>query len=130
MAVVDLTPDVLVIADEARVVALAGIMGGEGSGISDNTRHLFLECAFFSPLTITGKARRYGLHTDASHRYERGVDPRLQRRATERTTELLLDIVGGEAGPHFGGRRRSSRTDATLRYFESITHRAFAWTTD
>ena len=97
--VVDLTPDVLVIADEARVVALAGIMGGEGSGISDNTRHLFLECAFFSPLTITGKARRYGLHTDASHRYERGVDPQLQRRATERATELLLDIVGGEAGP-------------------------------
>jgi phenylalanyl-tRNA synthetase beta chain len=97
--VVDLTADVLVIADEARVLALAGVMGGEGSGISDSTQHLFLECAFFAPLAIIGKARRFGLHTDASHRYERGVDPQLQRRAVERATALLLDIVGGEAGP-------------------------------
>jgi phenylalanyl-tRNA synthetase beta chain len=97
--VITLTPDVLVIADEVRAVALAGIMGGEGSGIADDTQHLFLECAFFAPLDIAGKARRFGLHTDASHRYERGVDPQLQRKATERATALLLDIVGGEPGP-------------------------------
>ena len=94
-----LSSDTLVIADQAGPVAMAGIMGGQGTAVSNETRDVFLECAFFSPLAIAGRARSYGLHTDASHRYERGVDYQLQLRATERATQLLLDIVGGEAGP-------------------------------
>lgn len=94
-----LRDDTLVIADASKVVALAGIMGGEHSGVADDTTDVLLECAFFTPTAITGKARSYGLHTDSSHRYERGVDPQLQRRAMERASRLLLDIAGGEAGP-------------------------------
>ncbi len=93
-----LNEDTLLIADEQGPLALAGIMGGEKSGVQDNTADLFLECAYFAPLTIAGKARSYGLHTDSSHRYERGVDPQLQHRAMERATQLLVDIVGGKAG--------------------------------
>jgi len=89
----------LVIADHNRALALAGIMGGENSGVSANTQNVFLESAFFTPELIAGRARRYGLHTDASHRYERGVDWQLQQQAIERATELLCQIVGGEAGP-------------------------------
>jgi len=94
-----LTPDTLVIADHQKALAMAGIMGGEGSGISAETRHLFLEAAFFAPELMAGRARYYGLHTDASHRYERGVDPELAYRAVERATQLFLECVGGEAGP-------------------------------
>lgn len=89
----------LVIADRSGPVALAGIMGGERTAVDDATRNLFLECAFFSPDSIAGRARRYGLHTDSSHRFERGVDFELQARAMQRATRLLLDIVGGEPGP-------------------------------
>lgn len=96
---VTLTNDVLVIADEVKPLAMAGIFGGQGSGVTANTRHIFLESAFFAPSAIAGRARRYGLHTDASHRYERGVDPELQRTAMERATALLLEICGGEPGP-------------------------------
>ncbi len=96
---VTLEADVLVIADHARAVAMAGIMGGEGSGCTDATRDVFLESAFFSPTSISGRARRYGLHTDSSPRFERGVDPALQVRAIERATRLLVDIAGGEPGP-------------------------------
>ncbi|WP_241623768.1 phenylalanine--tRNA ligase subunit beta [Rosenbergiella epipactidis] len=96
---VTLTDDVLVIADNEKALAMAGIFGGEESGISSSTQHVLLECAFFSPLAITGRARRFGLHTDASHRYERGVDPAGQYAAMERATELLLAICGGQAGP-------------------------------
>ena len=78
---------------------MAGIMGGKGSGISDSTTDIFLESAFFNPLAITGKARNFGLHTDSSHRFERGVDPELQELAIERATELLISIAGGQAGP-------------------------------
>lgn len=74
-------------------------MGGEHSGVSAQTRDLFLESAFFDPIALAGKARGYGLHTDASHRFERGVDFELARQAMERATALLLEIVGGEAGP-------------------------------
>lgn len=91
--------DTLLITDASGPLALAGIMGGEHSGVIDTTRDVFLECAFFDPLAIAGRARRYGLHTDSSHRYERGVDPQLQATAMERATRLLLDICGGEAGP-------------------------------
>ncbi len=94
-----LSPDNLVIADERRPLALAGIMGGKDSGVTDSTRDVFLECAFFSPLAIAGKARAFGLHTDSSHRFERGVDYELQHRAMERATALLLEIAGGRPGP-------------------------------
>ncbi|WP_395840119.1 phenylalanine--tRNA ligase subunit beta [Edwardsiella tarda] len=94
-----LASDTLVIADHQQPLALAGIFGGEHSGVNDETRDVLLECAYFNPLAITGRARRYGLHTDASHRYERGVDPQLQQRAMERATELLLALCGGQAGP-------------------------------
>ena len=96
---VELDDDVLVIADEAQALAMAGIMGGEASAVGDATTNIFLESAFFSPLSIAGRARRFGLHTDSSHRFERGVDPRLQARAMERATALLQEIVGGEVGP-------------------------------
>jgi phenylalanyl-tRNA synthetase beta chain len=96
---IELDDDVLVIADHAGPKAMAGIMGGEHSGVRAETRDVFFESAFFSPTAVAGRARRYGLHTDASHRYERGVDPELPRVALERATRLLLDIAGGEAGP-------------------------------
>ncbi|TWC35042.1 phenylalanyl-tRNA synthetase beta subunit [Pseudomonas sp. SJZ079] len=96
---VSLRADTLVIADHQRVLAIAGVMGGEHSGVSGKTRDLFLESAFFDTIAIAGKARTYGLHTDSSHRFERGVDWQLAREAMERATGLLLDIVGGEAGP-------------------------------
>ncbi|AHF74167.1 phenylalanyl-tRNA synthetase subunit beta [Candidatus Sodalis pierantonius str. SOPE] len=96
---VTLSPDTLVIADHGKALVMAGIFGGGASGISPTTRDVVLECAFFQSLAITGRARRYGLHTDASHRYERGVDPALQPRAMERATALLLAICGGQPGP-------------------------------
>ncbi|MCF6435739.1 phenylalanine--tRNA ligase subunit beta [Pseudoalteromonas sp. MMG022] len=94
-----LNPTTLLIADDKKALAMAGIFGGEGSGVTQSTQDILLESAFFSPLAIAGQARSYGLHTDASHRYERGVDYKLQRDAMERATALLLDIVGGQAGP-------------------------------
>jgi len=96
---VTLSEDTLVIADAQGAVAMAGIMGGLDSAVSDTTQDLLLESAFFSPLAIMGKARRYGMHTDASHRFERGVDPRLTVVAMQRATQLILDICGGQAGP-------------------------------
>lgn len=96
---IEIKPKTLVIADDKKVLALAGIFGGKESGVSSETTDVLLEAAFFSPLTIAGKAREYGLHTDASHRYERGVDPAMQYKAMQRATELLLSICGGSAGP-------------------------------
>ena len=96
---VNLTPDTLLITDAKKAVAIAGIMGGKATAVSEQTRDVFLESAFFAPLAVAGKARTYGMHTDASHRYERGVDYLLQRTAMQRATQLLLDICGGEVGP-------------------------------
>ena len=97
---VALRADTLVIADHTRALAIAGVMGGEHSGVNtEKTRDLFLESAFFEPISVAGKARSYGLHTDASHRYERGVDSQLAREAMERATALILETVGGAAGP-------------------------------
>ncbi|MGK2889314.1 MAG: phenylalanine--tRNA ligase subunit beta, partial [Candidatus Malihini olakiniferum] len=94
-----LNADTLVIADQSKALSMGGIFGGEHSGVNRETCNVLLECAYFNPLAITGRARRHGLHTDASHRYERGVDPALQYKAMERATQLLLAICGGQAGP-------------------------------
>ncbi|MFC0268461.1 phenylalanine--tRNA ligase subunit beta [Kushneria aurantia] len=96
---VALDGDTLLIADAEGPLAIAGVMGGARSGVNSQTRHVLLESAFFAPLAVAGRARRYGLHTDASHRFERGVDPSQQVRAIERATRLLLDIAGGTPGP-------------------------------
>ena len=96
---ISLRANTLVIADHERALAIAGVMGGESSGVSATTRDLFLESAFFDTIALAGKARSYGLHTDSSHRFERGVDSQLAREAMERATGLLLEIVGGEPGP-------------------------------
>jgi phenylalanyl-tRNA synthetase beta chain len=89
----------VLIADEKKALAVAGVMGGHDSRVSDVTCNVFLESAHFAPAAIMGRARKLGLHTDASHRFERGVDPELPRRALERASELLLAIAGGKAGP-------------------------------
>jgi phenylalanyl-tRNA synthetase beta chain len=97
--VIKLDNEALVIADDKQALALAGIMGGNDSAVNDETQSVFLECAFFAPQAIAGKARRFGLHTDSSHRFERGVDATLQTRAIERATQLIIGIAGGGAGP-------------------------------
>jgi len=94
-----LTPDVLVIADGAGPVGMAGIMGGERSSIRTETTDVLLEVAWFDPAAIAGRARRHGLLTDASQRYERGVDPAGQERALARACDLICAIAGGTAGP-------------------------------
>jgi len=96
---VKLNDDTLVIADQSKALAIAGIMGGEFSGVTSETQDIFLELAYFNPVSIAGKARNYGLHTDSSHRFERGVDYNLQAKAAQRATQLILDICGGQAGP-------------------------------
>ncbi|MFZ5560482.1 MAG: phenylalanine--tRNA ligase subunit beta [Pseudomonadota bacterium] len=96
---VRLRADTLVIADADKVLAMAGVMGGQESAVGDTTRDIFLESAFFAPLALAGRARSYGLHTDSSHRFERGVDFAGQAEALERATALILDICGGEPGP-------------------------------
>jgi len=91
--------DNLVIADHSQALALAGIMGGESSSVTDDTQNILLESAFFAPEKIIGKARAHGLHTDSSHRFERGVSADLQIQAIERATQLIVEITGGDVGP-------------------------------
>ncbi len=93
---IDLKTDSLVIADANGAVALAGIMGGLSTSVTVDTQSIFLESAYFVPEFIAGKARSYGLHTDSSHRFERGVAPDLQVRAIQRASQLVIDICGGE----------------------------------
>lgn len=95
----ELNADTLIIADHNKALAIAGIFGGEYSGVSTETKDVLLECAFFAPDHIRGRARSYGLHTDSSMRYERGVDYALQHAAMERATQLLIDICGGDVAP-------------------------------
>lgn len=90
--------ETLVIADAEKALALAGVMGGSESAVSDSTKDIFLECAFFNPSFMMGKARHFGLHTDSSHRFERGVDANMQTRAIERATQLIVEIAGGSVG--------------------------------
>ena len=94
-----LSPEFLVIADEEKAVALAGIMGGLHTSVSEATRDVFLESAFFSPAAIAGRARRLNFATDSSYRFERGVDFAGTGPALERATQLVLEICGGAAGP-------------------------------
>ncbi|MCA1979405.1 MAG: phenylalanine--tRNA ligase subunit beta [Thiobacillus sp.] len=95
----ELAPDMLVIADANGPVALAGIMGGQPTSVEKFTVDVLLEAAFFAPAAIAGRARRLGLSTDSSHRFERGVDFAAVRQAMERATRLLIDICGGQPGP-------------------------------
>jgi phenylalanyl-tRNA synthetase beta chain len=113
-----LADDMLVIADARGPVGLAGVMGGQSSAVSEATDAVFLESAFFAPAAIAGRPRRVGLHTDASLRFERGVDPAGQARAVERATQLLLEICGGSAGPTSDVKERAGlpkRPSVTLR---------------
>jgi phenylalanyl-tRNA synthetase beta chain len=96
---IELTDDVMVIADDVKALAIAGIMGGLSSSVTDETTEIFLESAFFAPLHIAGRARRYGLHTDASQRYERGVDFELPMIAMQRASQLIQTLAGGDFGP-------------------------------
>lgn len=114
---IELTSGTMVIADDNGAQAMAGIMGGSATAVSDTTRDIFLESAFFHPVEIAGRARSYGLHTDSSHRFERGVDSELQVDAMNRATELLLSIVGGEVGPlvHVTSEHLPANREVTLR---------------
>src|SRR6185437_8542657 len=96
---VEVQPDVLLITDAGGAVGIAGIMGGQRTAVSVETTDVFFEAAYFAPDAVIGRAIRWGLTTDASQRFERGVDPSQQERAVERATELLLSIAGGQAGP-------------------------------
>ncbi|MDO7208475.1 phenylalanine--tRNA ligase subunit beta [Acinetobacter nosocomialis] len=96
---VELQEDVMVIADDQKALAIAGIMGGLASSVTDDTTDIFLESAFFAPLAIAGRARRFGLHTDSSQRYERGVDFELPLIAMNRASQLIQKLAGGEFGP-------------------------------
>ena len=88
-----------VIADDRQVESLAGIMGGDSTAVSDETRNVYVEAAFWWPQAIQGRSRRYNFSTDAGHRFERGVDPSLTVEHIEHITRLILEICGGEAGP-------------------------------
>ena len=92
-------PDTLLIADNTGPLAMAGLMGGFDSAVTPESKNIFLESAFFTPEIIIGEARQYGMHTDSSHRFERGVDPELQKIAIERASGLIIQICGGQAGP-------------------------------
>jgi phenylalanyl-tRNA synthetase beta chain len=94
-----LDPEFLVITDADRAVALAGVMGGFDTRVTETTKNVFLEAAHFAPAAIIGRGRKLGLHTDAAHRFERGVDPDLPRVAIEYATKLILDAAGGTPGP-------------------------------
>ena len=114
----EIRPATLLIADDSGPLALAGLMGGRASAVCPATRHIFLESAFFTPEQMMGQARRYGMRTDASHRFERGVDPRGQTAAIERATALILSLAGGQAGPIV-----QATHDAGLPQVEPITLR-------
>ena len=95
----ELKADTWLITDESGPLAMAGIMGGYDSAVTTESSNIFLESAFFAPKSIIGKSRQYGLHTESSHRFERGVDPQLQEKAIQRASELILQLCGGEVGP-------------------------------
>lgn len=97
--VIQLTEETLIIADQNKPLAIAGVMGGSDSGVSLKTQDLFLESAFFTPSIVARQRQLHQLNSESSYRFERGVDPALQRQALERATRLLIDLVGGKPGP-------------------------------
>ena len=112
-----LEDDCLVVADAANPIALAGVIGSAPSGVSGETRRIVLESAHFTPEAVAGRARRFGLTTDAAFRFERGVDPSLPRQAIDRAAQLITEMLGGQPGPVFeatGGRESVSYTHLTL----------------
>ena len=96
---IKLSEQTLLIADKKKPLCIAGVMGGVESGVNEETQDIFLEAAFFTPLAMAGCARQYGLHTDSSHRFERGVDPSIAPKAMERATAFIIEICGGQPGP-------------------------------
>ncbi len=96
---IEIKDKTLLIADKSGPIAMAGLMGGFDSAVSNQTKNILIESAFFKPEVIIGEARQYGLHTESSHRFERGVDPKIQEAAIERASELVLSFCGGNAGP-------------------------------
>ncbi len=96
---INLNEGTLLITDDSGPIAIAGVMGGDSTAVIEGSRNIFLESAFFAPMALAGQARSYGMNTDASHRFERGVDSRIQVQAIERATQLILEIAGGQAGP-------------------------------
>jgi len=104
-----LTTDTLVIADKSKILAIAGIIGEKKYSINLKTKSIFLSCAFFNPLAISCSARRYGIHTESSHRYEYGVDPQIQNYAIERATTLIVSICGGKSGPISSSRSKLNK---------------------
>ncbi len=110
---VKLESDTLVIADEKNALALAGVMGGLDSSITDTTTNIFLESAHFVPEKIAGKARKYNLHTDSSHRFERGVDPLLPNEAMKLSINLIVEVAGGEVAPISGAEEADINSNQT-----------------
>jgi phenylalanyl-tRNA synthetase beta chain len=116
--VVELNDDTLIVTDDSGPIGIAGIMGGLTTAVTDSTSDVFFEAAFWPQDFMAGRARSYGMHTDASLRFERGVDPAGQARAIERATQLLLDIAGGDAGPlvdEVAEEHLPARSEITLR---------------
>ena len=105
-----LDPQFLVVTDADRAVGLGGIMGGDDTRVGDGTRNVFLEAAHFAPEAIIGRSRKLGLHTDAAHRFERGVDPELPRTAMEVATRLVVELAGGRPGPVLEAKREGWST--------------------
>lgn len=101
--------DMLLIADHDKPLALGGVMGGLDSAVGESTRDILLESAWFNPTVISGRARRLGLASESAHRFERGVDPQLQRLAIERATALIIEIAGGRPGPVIAEHSETSR---------------------
>ena len=115
---VELNDDTMIITDDSGPIGIAGIMGGLSTSVTNTTSDVFFEAAFWPQEFMVGRARAYGMHTDASMRFERGVDPQGQARAIERATELLLEIAGGDAGPlvdEMSPQHLPTRADIALR---------------
>src|SRR5437879_5528713 len=113
-----LTPENLVIADDNRAVGIAGVMGGEESGVTESTRNVLLESAYFLPASIRRTARDLNLPSDASYRFERGVDPQMILRASQRATELIREIAGGQSAKEIAaaGKLPANHSDVSLSY--------------
>ena len=118
---ITLPDDALLITDQTGPIAFAGVMGGQRSAVSSETRTVVLESAFFTPRALAGQARKQGMHTDASHRYERGVDFDLAELALDRATQLIIEIAGGQAGPATVARSKSDLPDRSNVYLSQTS---------